>query len=168
MEVAFKAVKSVFAEYNKWDKYGIALLFKDMEMATNERLVEVGGTTIPWAGTMCAPLEKALSPRMLRLWEGQLLPYSYYLNRSEAAEMHDITFEQEAVSLLGGLGLVRLDNPYQRRCGGKPEVEIKQGRATLLCSPEVSEAFLQDAEGLVPIMWEFRRVREGPSDSDKS
>lgn len=164
MESAFRAVKSVFAEYNKWDEYGIALLFRDIDIAPNERLVEIGGTTVPWAGNMCTPLERALSPRMLRLWEGQLLPYNYYLHRVEAAEMHDLTFEQEAVSRLGGLGLVRLDNLGWRRSGGQPEVEIKQGRVTILCSPEVSNTLLQEEEGLVPIMWEFRRVREGPSD----
>jgi len=77
--------------------------------------------------------------------------------------MHDLSFEQEAVSRLGGLGMVRLDKLAQRRSGGQPEVEIKQGRVTVLCSPEVSNTLLQEEEGLVPNMWEFRRVREMPS-----
>lgn len=163
MQSAFRAVKSVFAEYNKWDEYGITLLFKDGDMRPNERSVEISGTTIPWAGNIHTSLERILAPRMLRLWEGQLLPYNFYLHRSEDILMHDITFEQEAVSRLGGLGLVRLDNLYRRRSGGNPEVEVKQGRTTILCSPEVSEALLNEG-GLVPIMWEFRMVREGPSD----
>ncbi|KAK1022940.1 hypothetical protein LTR33_018142, partial [Friedmanniomyces endolithicus] len=83
------------------------LLFKDVEMAHHERLVENNGTTTPWLGDQQGPLEKALSPRMLRLWEGQLLPYMFCLQRRGAAPMHDITFERKAASRLGGLGLVR-------------------------------------------------------------
>ncbi|KAK1044244.1 hypothetical protein LTR74_018317, partial [Friedmanniomyces endolithicus] len=107
METAFKDAKTVFAEYNKWDEYGMILLFKDVELAHDERLVENNGTTTPWLGDQQGPLEKALSPRMLRLWEGQLLPYMFRLQRREAAPMHDITFERKAASRLGGLGLVR-------------------------------------------------------------
>ncbi|KAK4909467.1 hypothetical protein LTR49_021746 [Elasticomyces elasticus] len=163
MESAFKAVKPVFAEYNKWDEYGIVLLFRDMDMAPNQRLVDIHGTTTPWLGDLELLLERALSPRTLRLWEGQLLPYSFYLERSNAAAMHDITFEQEAASWLGGLGLVRLDTLKERASDGCPEVEIEQGLTTTIFSPELSYALLQEGV-LTPIMWEFRRVREGPSD----
>ncbi|KAK4905357.1 hypothetical protein LTR49_025342 [Elasticomyces elasticus] len=163
MESAFKAVKPVFAEYNKWDEYGIVLLFRDIDMAPNERIVDIHGTTAPWLGDLELLLERALSPRTLRLWEGQLLPYSFYLERSNAAAMHDITFEQEAASRLGGLGLVRRDPLKDRASDGCPEVEIEQGRTTTICSPELSYALLQEGV-LTPIMWEFRRVREGPSD----
>ncbi|KAK5675053.1 hypothetical protein LTS10_012126 [Elasticomyces elasticus] len=163
MESAFKAVKPVFAEYNKWDEYGIVLLFRDIDMAPNERIVDIHGTTAPWLGDLELLLERALSPRTLRLWEGQLLPYSFYLERSNAAAMHDITFEQEAASRLGGLGLVRLDPLKDRASDGCPEVETEQGRTTTICSPELSYALLQESV-LTPIMWEFRRVREGPSD----
>jgi len=48
MERAFIDVKSVFAKYNKWDEYSMILLFKDVEMAHNERLVENNSTTTPW------------------------------------------------------------------------------------------------------------------------
>jgi len=47
MELTFKAVKPVFAEYNKWDEYGIVLLFKGTDMAPNERLIGTNGTAIP-------------------------------------------------------------------------------------------------------------------------
>ena len=163
METAFKDAKTDFAEYNKWDEYGMILLFKDVEMAHDERLVENNGTTTPWLGDQQGPLEKALSPRMLRLWEGQLLPYMFCLQRREAAPMHDITFERKAASRLGGLGLVRLDPLKRRASGGRPEVEVVQGRAIVTCPPDVSSEFLP-GHRLVPIMWEFRRVQEGPSD----
>ncbi|KAK0954969.1 DEAD-box type RNA helicase [Friedmanniomyces endolithicus] len=163
MERAFMDVKTVFAEYNKWDEYSMILLFKDVEMAHHERLVENNGTTTPWLGDQQGPLEKALSPRMLRVWEGQLLPYMFCLQRRGAAPMHDITFERKAASRLGGLGLVRLDPLKRRASGGRPEVEVVQGRAIVTCPPEVSSAFLP-RHRLVPIMWEFRRVQEGPSD----
>ncbi|KAK0246847.1 hypothetical protein LTS09_018010 [Friedmanniomyces endolithicus] len=162
METAFKDAKTVFAEYNKWDEYGM-ILFKDVELAHDERLVENNGTTTPWLGDQQGPLEKALSPRMLRLWEGQLLPYMFRLQRREAAPMHDITFERKAASRLGGLGLVRLDPLERRASGGRPEVEVVQGRAIVTCPPDVSSEFLP-GHRLVPIMWEFRRVLEGPSD----
>ncbi|KAK0949347.1 hypothetical protein LTR91_026532, partial [Friedmanniomyces endolithicus] len=151
METAFKDAKTVFAEYNKWDEYGMILLFKDVEMAHDERLVENNGTTIPWLGDQQGPLEKALSPRMLRLWEGQLLPFMFCLQRREAAPMHDITFERKAASRLGGLGLVRLDPLKRRASGGRPEVEVVQGRAIVTCPPEVSSAFLP-RHRLVPII----------------
>ncbi|KAK5141831.1 hypothetical protein LTR32_005697 [Rachicladosporium monterosium] len=158
METAFKDAKTVFAEYNKWDEYGMIPLFKDVEMAHDERLVENNGTTTPWLGDQQGPLEKALSPRMLRLWEGQLLPYMFCLQRRGAAPMHDITFERKAASRLGSLGLVRLDHLKRRASGGRPEVEVVQGRAIVTCPPDVSSAFLP-GHRLVPIMWEFRRVQ---------
>ncbi|KAK0301748.1 hypothetical protein LTR91_026008, partial [Friedmanniomyces endolithicus] len=89
METAFKDAKTDFAEYNKWDEYGMILLLKDVEMALDERLVENNGTTTTWLGDQQGPLEKALSPRMLRLWKGQLLPYMFCLQRREAAPMRE-------------------------------------------------------------------------------
>ncbi|KAK0985461.1 hypothetical protein LTR91_010578 [Friedmanniomyces endolithicus] len=163
IEIAFKDVKTVFAEYNKWDEYGMILLFKDIEMAHDERLVENNGTTTPWLGDQQGPLEKALSPRILRLWEGQLLRYMFCLQRREAAPMHDITFERKAASRLGGLGLVRLDPLERRASGGRSEFEVVQGRAIVTCPPDVSSEFLP-GHRLVPIIWEFRRILEGPSD----
>ena len=77
--------------------------------------------------------------------------------------LHDITFERKAASRLGGLGLVQLDHLKRRASGGRPEVEVVQGCAIVTCPPDVLSAFLP-RHRLVPIMWEFRRVQEGPSD----
>ncbi len=48
-------VKTVFAKYNKWDEYSMILLFKDVEMAHDERLVENNGTTTLWLGDQQGP-----------------------------------------------------------------------------------------------------------------
>ncbi|KXL50474.1 hypothetical protein M433DRAFT_141121 [Acidomyces richmondensis BFW] len=47
MLAVFLAVKQVFAEYNKWDEYGIALLVKNFDLRPDERLIDFNGTSIP-------------------------------------------------------------------------------------------------------------------------
>lgn len=75
MEIAFRDVKAVFAEYNKWDEYGIALPYKDFDLRADERLIDFGGTSLPWYGPMTDALERHIIPRCLRSWEGKIMAY---------------------------------------------------------------------------------------------
>jgi len=47
MLAVFHAVKPVFAEYNKWDEYGIVLPVKDFNLRPDERLIDFNGISIP-------------------------------------------------------------------------------------------------------------------------
>jgi len=67
MLAVFYAVKPVFAEYNKWDKYGIALLVKDFDLGSDKRLIDFNSTSIPWRGTIRPVLERLLMPNYIRL-----------------------------------------------------------------------------------------------------
>ena len=156
----------MFAEYNKWDEYGIALPFKDMDMRPHERLIDCNGTSIPWSGPLQPSLERYLVPRCLRFWEGSTLAYAFYLQYREAQVVRDIVFEQEVVSHLGGLGLVRLEKSADQGYTGFAEVEGLHGRTTVRYSPEMSNALMTEC-AVVPIMWQFRRCREGASDRYK-
>ncbi|KAK5673755.1 hypothetical protein LTR17_027874, partial [Elasticomyces elasticus] len=132
----------------------------DVDMEPKDRLVVFNGLTMPWRGDMQLPLERALSRRSLRVWEGRTLPHSFHLPHNATQGMRDVAFQQEAASQLGDLGLVRLDGGRESTA---PEVEISQGGATITCSPAESTLILERGD-LIPIIWEFRQLREGPSD----
>ncbi|KAK3670777.1 hypothetical protein LTR78_009349 [Recurvomyces mirabilis] len=145
LEAAFRSAKAIFAEYNKWSEYGIVMPFKDVHLQPDERLVEVKGTTIPWRGYLNAVVEQHIVPHRIRAWE-----------------VRDIMFEQEAVSNLGGLGLVRLDTLRHSDSAVVSEVEAFFDHAAVVYSDEISKALLTGDE-LVPIMWKFHLCQEGPS-----
>lgn len=77
-----------------------------------------------------------------------------------------VAFEHEAMSRLGALGLVRLDQLATRPSAGAPEVEDTHGRATVIYSPKASSLLIAEG-GVIPVLWEFRRCRDGPSERYK-
>ncbi|EMC97232.1 hypothetical protein BAUCODRAFT_23582 [Baudoinia panamericana UAMH 10762] len=160
---AFDSVKPVFAEYNKWDDYGIALLYKDFDMLPDERLIECGGTSVPWRGQLPPRLEQRLVPRCIRFWEGTTLPYTFTFRNEKTEPARDLIFEREALSRLGGLGLVRLDRHASREWRGDVETEYVNGRATVTLSTGLTGLVAEDKK-VVPIAWEFRRQQEGASE----
>ncbi len=91
MESAFRAVKSVFDEYNKWNEHGIVLLFNNMDMARTERLVEIRRTTIPWADNMHILLVRHLHRGCFDSGEANSYPTTTFYTAVKAAVMHDIT-----------------------------------------------------------------------------
>lgn len=164
MERAFNDVKAVFADYNKWDDYGIALPFKDFDLRNDERLIDFNGTSVPWYGSMTDVLERNIIPRCLRSWEGKTMPYSFYMRQSADNPARDIGFEKEALLRLGGLALVRLEKGATEKVGSiSLEVEGVQSGIVVQYPPEACSTLLQD-ETMVPIMWRFHRYREGASD----
>ncbi|KAK3669750.1 hypothetical protein LTR78_010378 [Recurvomyces mirabilis] len=110
MQSTFRAAKQIFAEYNKWDDYGIILPFKDVDMKLNERWIELNGTSMPWCGAMRPVPERFVVPQCVRAWEGEVLAYTFTVRNRDSGTVRDVTFEQEAVANLGGLGLIRLAN----------------------------------------------------------
>ncbi|KYG42577.1 hypothetical protein M433DRAFT_157712 [Acidomyces richmondensis BFW] len=166
MLAVFHAVKPVFAEYNKWDEYGIALPVKDFDLGSDERLIDFNGTSIPWRGTMRPALERLVMPNYIRLWHGEPLAYAFKMQCRGNELARDLTFERQALLQLCDLILVRLDSLAARESHGNPEVECLQGRTIVLYPLEISKALIAEKD-LVPIMWEFRRSREGASDRYK-
>lgn len=164
MERAFHDVKAVFAEYNEWDDYGIALPYKDFDLPVDERLIDFGGTSLPWHGTMTDELERFIMPRCLRSWEGKTVAYSFYMRQCLSRRAWDINFEQEALLRLRGLTLVRLEE--NREGTTLLQVEGVQSGIAISYPPEACSELSQD-EAMIPIMCRFQRFREGASDRYK-
>lgn len=156
IESAFRDVRSVFAEYNKWDCYGIALSFKDFDLHDGERLISFNGAMMPWHGRMADTLERRLVPRCVRAWEGRIEASSFQLLHEDSCNIYDIAFERAALSRLGGLSLVRLERALRPEEGLAIEVEGLQGGVVVSYPLAASRGFLLN-EDLIPIMWEFRR-----------
>ena len=77
IEAIFRDVKHLFAAYNKWGDYGIAIPFKDFDLHHGERLIDFGGSTMPWYGVMTEVLERRLVPKSIKIWEGKIKAMSY-------------------------------------------------------------------------------------------
>lgn len=164
LQSIFDAVKPVFAEYNKWDEYGIALPFKDTDLMPHERLVFSNGISTPWRKTSQHAIERLIVPRCLRAWRGGAAAYSYQLQSHGPETLRDLDFEHRAVAYLGELALERLSYPIQGISDTVIyEVEGTQGRARVLYPQEISECLTRSGNA-VPILWQFRRFREGASD----
>jgi hypothetical protein len=115
IERTFHDVKPIFAEYNKWDDYGIALPFKDLDLHYNERVIDFNGTCIPWYGSMAAALERNITPRCLRSWEGkQFLTYTT-CDKAETVLHGTSTLSKKLFYVLEGLHLSILGLGLHRR-----------------------------------------------------
>lgn len=164
MERSFTDVKAVFAEYNKWDDYGIMLPFKDVDLRDDERLIDFNGTSVPWHGSMVDSLERCIIPRCLRSWEGQIVPYTFYFREASRHAIWDVSFEHEAILRLGGLALVRLeDYKSARDTSITLQVEDIQGGMVVSYPPSTSKMLLNE-EKMIPVMWKFCRCKEEASD----
>lgn len=163
IESAFRDVRPVFAEYNKWDCYGITLSFKDFDLRDGERLISFNGALIPWHGRMAKTLERRLVPRCVRTWEGRIEASSFQMPSEDSRTIYDIAFERAALMRLGGLSLVRLERAPNPGEGLAIEVEGLQGGVVVSYPLEASQRFLLD-EDLIPVMWEFRRLRATAGD----
>ena len=109
IEAIFRDVKHLFAAHNKWCDYGIAIPFKDFDLHHGERLIDFGGSTMPWYGVMTEVLERRLVPKSIKIWEGKIEAISYRMQGENTFKAYDLAFEKAALGRLGRLSLVRLD-----------------------------------------------------------
>ena len=161
IEAILRDVKHLFAAHNKWGDYGIAIPFKDFDLHHGERLIDFGGSTVPWYGVMTEVLERRLVPKSIKIWEGKIEAISYRMQGENTFKAYDLAFEKAALGRLGRLSLVRLDSPKEPQY---VEVEGIQNGVVVTYPAAVSEELLS-MEDLVPIMWEFRRLPYGASEA---
>ena len=161
IEAIFRDVKYLFAAHNKWDEYGIAIPFKDFDLHYGERLIDFGGSTMPWYGVMTEVLERRLVPKSIKIWEGKIEAISYRMQCENTFKAYDLAFEKAALGRLGRLSLVRLDSQKEPQY---VDVEGIQNGVVVTYPAAVSEELLS-TEDLVPIMWEFRRLPHGASET---
>jgi hypothetical protein len=161
IDAKFRDVKHLFAAHNKWGDYGIALPFKDFDLHYGERLIDFGGSTMPWYGIMTEVLERRLVPKSIKIWEGQMEAISYKMQCENTSKAYDLAFEKAVLGRLGRLSLVRLGYPKEPQY---VEVEGIQNGVVVTYPAAVSEELLS-TEDLVPIMWEFRRLPYGASNT---
>ncbi|GAB7336830.1 hypothetical protein MBLNU13_g00005t1 [Cladosporium sp. NU13] len=161
IEAIFRDVKHLFAAHNKWGDYGIALPFKDFDLHYGERLIDFGGSSMPWYGVMTEVLERRLVPKSIKIWEGKIEAMSYKMQCENTSKAYDLAFEKAVLGRLGRLSLVRLDCPKEPQY---VEVEGVQNGVVVTYPAAVSEELLS-TEDLIPIMWEFRRLPYGASDT---
>ncbi|GAB7336755.1 hypothetical protein MBLNU13_g10849t1 [Cladosporium sp. NU13] len=135
IEAILRDVKHLFAAHNKWADYGIAIPFKDFDLHHGERLIDFGGSTMPW--------------------------YSVMTEGENTFKAYDLAFEKAVLRRLGRLSLVRLGYPKEPQY---VEVEGIQNGVVVTYPAAVSEELLS-MEDLVPIMWEFRRLPYGASEA---
>ena len=161
VEVVCRDVRHLFAAHNKLDDYGMALPFKDFDLHIGERLIDFHGATMPWYGIMTKVLERRLVPKSIRIWEGKMEVTSYSMQYGNIFKTYDLAFEKAALGRMGGMSLVRLDYPTRTQY---VEVEDIQNGVVVTYPAAVSEELLF-MEDLVPVMWEFRRLPEGASET---
>ena len=152
-------IASIFAKHNVNDFLGIQLLHRHFSLNSDERLVDVGGASVPWSNGGSEALDSCILPvswafegNTYHPYEFKFVPPTQELHKPVLPEPFVIELNEtlKAHNLQGVLGIRVLKTGQ----GKKPEMEITKGRSNITFDVDYDSDATEDAN-VIQASWAF-------------